>query len=51
MSMSNYHRSVEPSQASRGDEETYNILVLLGIMGYLGDSNCAADLLAVLVVT
>ena len=48
MSMSNYGRSVGPYQTSKGDEETYNILVLLSVMGYLGDSDRAADVLIVL---
>jgi hypothetical protein len=46
--MSNYILLVEPFGPSKGDGETYNVLVFFRIMGYLRDCDRAADLLIVL---
>jgi hypothetical protein len=46
--MSNCQMLVEPFQPSKGDGETYNVLIFFRIMGHLRDCNRATNLLIVL---
>lgn len=33
---------------AQGNEQTYNVLMFFGVVGHLGDCDCAADIFIVL---